>query len=76
MLNVFVFHLQSPKNYYVYNDIFRYQDEELETDEQADENAGEICKLLHLLWFQIQNCLGLTDLIKFSTIYSSFQNSA
>eukprot|EP00794_Sanderia_malayensis_P007033 gene7033-7822_t len=35
----FVLKAESPKNYYVFNDIFRYQDEEIESEEQTDDNA-------------------------------------
>lgn len=37
----FVLEAEAPKKYYVYNDIFRYQDEEAEVEEQAEENPAD-----------------------------------
>ena len=49
---------KAPKKYYVYNDIFRYQDEEAEVEEQAEENPADFCTLILM-------CL------RFYTIYHS-----
>ncbi|XP_065058218.1 ras GTPase-activating protein-binding protein 1-like isoform X2 [Rhopilema esculentum] len=39
----FVLEAEAPQRFYVFNDIFRYQDDEIEYEEQTDENAVDYC---------------------------------
>ena len=43
-MQTFVLAHQNPKQYYVHNDIFRYQDEVFQEDESEDEGETDITK--------------------------------
>ena len=46
-VQTFVLAPETPKKYYVHNDIFRYQDEDIVSESETNETAGMLCVCVH-----------------------------
>ena len=49
-VQTFVLAPESPKKYYVRNDFFRYQDDDLISESETNESPGQLHSTADLLW--------------------------